>query len=54
MKMIKTNANQKVQKNTLWTDEAKAELCGSSAIIPVVKHAGGSVMIWTRFAGSGP
>ncbi|KAK3509481.1 hypothetical protein QTP70_035136 [Hemibagrus guttatus] len=57
-------------ENTLWTDETKIELFGSSVfhyvwrksntafqkknIIPTVKYGGGSVMVWGCFAASGP
>ena len=54
----------------LWTDESKVELFGRQGsgyiwrkantafhnknIIPIVKHGGGSVMVWGCFAASGP
>ncbi len=56
--------------NILWTDKTKVELFGrcvscyiwrktntafnKNNIIPAVKHRGGSVMVWSCFAASGP
>uniref|UniRef100_A0A803JUL1 Transposase Tc1-like domain-containing protein n=1 Tax=Xenopus tropicalis TaxID=8364 RepID=A0A803JUL1_XENTR len=56
--------------NVLWTDGSKMELFGhqnrgfvwhkpntafqEKNLIPTVKHGGGSVMVWGRFAAAGP
>lgn len=52
--------NKYFQENILWTEETKVLLFGSALfqkeknITPIVKHAGGSVMVWGCFFTSGP